>query len=73
MKQVHTSNHLTALGACATPAGNSMAPADHVGVPLAGREDRARVSTQADVVDEADELVCRGTFAWSVRRLPESA
>jgi len=50
-----------------------MAPADHVGVPLVGGEDRARVSTQADVVDEADELVCRGTFAWSVRRLPESA
>jgi acyl-coenzyme A thioesterase PaaI-like protein len=39
---------------------------------LAGREDRARVSTVADVVDEGRALVCRGTFEWSVRRLPVS-
>jgi acyl-coenzyme A thioesterase PaaI-like protein len=39
---------------------------------LAGREDRARLSTRADVVDERDTLVCRGTFEWSVRRLPDA-
>lgn len=40
---------------------------------LAGREDRAHVRTVADVVDAGGALVCRGTFEWSVRRLPASA
>jgi len=34
---------------------------------LAGAEDRTRVTTVADVVDEKGVLVCRGTFEWSVR------
>jgi acyl-coenzyme A thioesterase PaaI-like protein len=39
---------------------------------LAGTADRARVTTVADVVDEAGVLVCRGTFQWSIRRRPGS-
>lgn len=35
---------------------------------FAGTEDRSRVTTVADVVDEKHALVCRGTFEWSVRR-----
>jgi acyl-coenzyme A thioesterase PaaI-like protein len=46
---------------------------DALGPVLASREDRARLRTVADVVDEDDELVCRGTFEWSVRRLPREA
>jgi acyl-coenzyme A thioesterase PaaI-like protein len=37
---------------------------------LAGQHDRARVSTVADITDEASVLVCRGTFEWSIRRSP---
>jgi uncharacterized protein (TIGR00369 family) len=40
---------------------------------LAGREDRARIDTVAQVADESDALVCRGTFEWSLRRLPDSS
>ena len=35
---------------------------------LSGHEKRARISTVADITDEAYALVCRGTFEWSVRR-----
>jgi acyl-coenzyme A thioesterase PaaI-like protein len=34
---------------------------------------RARITTVADVVDEAGVLVCRGTFEWSIRRGSASA
>lgn len=40
---------------------------------LAGEQDRARVSTVADVHDDEHTLVCRGTFDWSVRRVPVSS
>ncbi len=36
---------------------------------LTGSENRTRISTVADVTDEAHALVCRGTFTWIVRRL----
>ncbi len=36
---------------------------------LAGTDDRCRVTTLADVVDDSNALVCCGTFDWSVRRL----
>lgn len=35
---------------------------------LGGRESRARLDTTAQVRDESGELVCEGTFIWSVRR-----
>ncbi len=35
---------------------------------LSGSQKRARISTVADITDEAHALVCRGTFEWSVRR-----
>ena len=35
---------------------------------LCGAGDRTRISTVADVTDEAHALVCRGTFTWHVRR-----
>ena len=35
---------------------------------LSGAENRTRISTVADVTDEANALVCRGTFTWTVRR-----
>jgi acyl-coenzyme A thioesterase PaaI-like protein len=37
---------------------------------LAGRQGRVRVSTVADITDEAGVLVCRGTFEWTIRRTP---
>jgi len=40
---------------------------------LTRRSDRTRVTTVVDVVDEAQVMVCRGSFEWSVRRLPDSA
>jgi uncharacterized protein (TIGR00369 family) len=40
---------------------------------LSGTADRARVSTVADIVDAAGALVCRGSFDWSVRRVPQTA
>jgi acyl-coenzyme A thioesterase PaaI-like protein len=39
---------------------------------LSGEGEQARVTTVADVVDEAGVLVCRGTFEWSIRRQPAS-
>ncbi|MDX6338831.1 MAG: hypothetical protein QOG05_6171 [Streptosporangiaceae bacterium] len=36
---------------------------------LSGAQKRARISTVAEITDEAHALVCRGTFDWSVRRL----
>ena len=38
-----------------------------------GAENRTRISTVADVTDEAHALVCRGTFDWSVRRSQPAA
>jgi acyl-coenzyme A thioesterase PaaI-like protein len=35
---------------------------------LYGQQKRARISTVADITDEAYALVCRRTFEWSVRR-----
>jgi acyl-coenzyme A thioesterase PaaI-like protein len=35
---------------------------------FSGEADRAWITTVADIVDAAGELVCRGTFEWSVRR-----
>jgi acyl-coenzyme A thioesterase PaaI-like protein len=35
---------------------------------LSGAQKRARISTVADITDEAHALVCQGTFEWSVRR-----
>jgi hypothetical protein len=35
---------------------------------LAGRRDRVRITTVADITDEAGTLACRGTFEWSIRR-----
>jgi len=35
---------------------------------LSGAGNRARISTVAEITDEAHALVCRGTFDWSVRR-----
>jgi len=35
---------------------------------LSGAGNRARISTVAEITDEAHALVCRGTFEWSVRR-----
>ena len=35
---------------------------------LSGAENRTRISTVADVTDEAHARVCRGTFTWTVRR-----
>ena len=40
---------------------------------LTGEVDRARITTVADVVDEAGVLVCQGTFQWSIRRRSDSA
>lgn len=40
---------------------------------LSGESDRARLSTSAEVVDGTGTPVCRGTFDWSVRRMPEAA
>ncbi|MEU6341428.1 DUF4442 domain-containing protein [Streptomyces sp. NPDC046977] len=37
---------------------------------LAGESDRTRIATVAEVRDAAGEVVCRGGFDWSVRRLP---
>jgi acyl-coenzyme A thioesterase PaaI-like protein len=42
--------------------------------PLLTRgSDRARLATSTAVVDTRGELVCEGTFQWSLRRLSESA
>jgi acyl-coenzyme A thioesterase PaaI-like protein len=35
---------------------------------LSGTQNHARISTVAEITDEAHALVCRGTFGWSVRR-----
>jgi hypothetical protein len=35
---------------------------------LSGTQKRARISTMADITDEAHALVCQGTFDWSIRR-----
>lgn len=35
---------------------------------LSGTQNRARISTVAEITDEAHALVCLGTFEWSVRR-----
>jgi acyl-coenzyme A thioesterase PaaI-like protein len=35
---------------------------------LSGTQNRAQISTVAEITDEAHALVCRGTFEWSVRR-----
>lgn len=40
---------------------------------LSRRETRTRVSTLATVRDEADVIVCRGRFEWSIRRMSERA
>jgi acyl-coenzyme A thioesterase PaaI-like protein len=40
---------------------------------LSGTNDRARITTTADVVDAGGVLVCRGTFKWSVRRRSDPA
>jgi acyl-coenzyme A thioesterase PaaI-like protein len=40
---------------------------------LSGEGEQARVTTVADVVDEAGVLVCRGTFEWSIRRRSAAA
>ena len=37
---------------------------------LSGTENRTRISTVADVTDEAHALVCRGTFDWLRRHPP---
>jgi acyl-coenzyme A thioesterase PaaI-like protein len=37
-----------------------------------GETDRARLSTNAQVADAKGTVVCRGSFDWSVRRLPVS-
>ena len=37
---------------------------------LARRTDRATAETEAVVHDAAGEVVCRGSFAWKIRRLP---
>ena len=36
---------------------------------LIGATERVRISTTADIRDEAGVLTCRGTFSWSIRRL----
>jgi acyl-coenzyme A thioesterase PaaI-like protein len=42
--------------------------------PVLSRDgDRARITTVADVVDDAGVLVCRGTFEWSIRRRSAAA
>ena len=41
---------------------------------LSGATDRASIRTDAEVVDEAGTVVCRGGFTWRVRRrVPPSA
>jgi acyl-coenzyme A thioesterase PaaI-like protein len=35
---------------------------------LERRTDRVRISTLAEITDEAGEVVCRGGFDWSLRR-----
>ena len=40
---------------------------------LCGAEHQTRISTVADVTDEAHALVCRGTFDWSVLRTQPAA
>jgi len=40
---------------------------------LSGREDRTRITTLAEVTDAAGALVTRGSFDWSIRRLPDPA
>jgi hypothetical protein len=35
---------------------------------LSGTQQRARISTVAEITDGAHTLVCRGTFEWSIRR-----
>jgi acyl-coenzyme A thioesterase PaaI-like protein len=39
----------------------------------AGRADKVRLTTRAEVRDDTGMHVCRGEFQWSVRRLPPRA
>ncbi|MET0451631.1 MAG: DUF4442 domain-containing protein [Mycobacterium sp.] len=38
-----------------------------------GEQERVRLSTSAEVTDAGGRLVCRGTFHWSVQRIPVPA
>lgn len=53
------------LGRCALTAQAHAA----LGAVLKGEHRRARLETTVEIGDADDQLVCRGTFAWSVRRV----
>ncbi|WP_461059565.1 PaaI family thioesterase [Streptomyces pseudoechinosporeus] len=40
---------------------------------LSGETDRARLSTRVGVTDAEGTPVCRGSFDWSIRRMPRNA
>jgi acyl-coenzyme A thioesterase PaaI-like protein len=52
-------------GRCALTASAHAA----IGAVLAGEQPRARLGTSVEIGDDDGQLVCRGSFDWSVRRL----